>query len=111
MSESEGSPTRWSTSQTSAAGARTRRTSPPSRRCPGCSGASRDLGGPGRPPVDGDRLLERLRTLAAVGATPGRGVTRLAYSAEDVAARDLVAGWVREAGLAAGALAGARGAH
>ena len=59
------------------------------------------MSGAAAPRVDGDRLLQRLRALAAVGATPGRGVTRLAYSAEDVAARDLVAGWMRGAGLAA----------
>ncbi|HYT10132.1 MAG TPA: hydantoinase/carbamoylase family amidase [Mycobacteriales bacterium] len=52
------------------------------------------------PRVDGRRLLERLRALAAITATPGRGVTRLAYSAEDVTARELVARWMREAGLA-----------
>lgn len=51
------------------------------------------------PAVDGKRLLARLDELAAVSATPGPGVTRLAYSPADVAARGLVAGWMREAGL------------
>jgi N-carbamoyl-L-amino-acid hydrolase len=37
--------------------------------------------------------------LAAIGGTPGGGVTRLAYSAEDVRARDLVAGWLADAGM------------
>ncbi|GDY29727.1 Zn-dependent hydrolase [Gandjariella thermophila] len=50
--------------------------------------------------VDGRRLLDRLDELAAVGATPGGGVTRLAYSPEDVRARELVAGWLADAGLA-----------
>jgi len=48
--------------------------------------------------LDGERLLRRLDELAAVGADPAGGVTRLAYSPADVAGRDLVAGWLREAG-------------
>jgi N-carbamoyl-L-amino-acid hydrolase len=63
--------------------------------------------------VDGHRLLARLARLAEITATPGDGVTRLAYSPEDVAARELIAGWMREAGLttevdAAGNLIGRR---
>ena len=50
------------------------------------------------PELDGERLLRRLDELAAVGADPAGGVTRLAYSPADVAGRDLVAGWLREAG-------------
>jgi len=49
--------------------------------------------------IDGDRLVRRLAELAAVGAAPGGGVTRLAYSPADVEGRTLVAGWLREAGL------------
>jgi hydantoinase/carbamoylase family amidase len=49
--------------------------------------------------VDGDRMLDRLAELARVTSTPGRGVTRLAYSPEDRVGRDLVAGWMQEAGL------------
>jgi allantoate deiminase len=49
--------------------------------------------------VDGGRLLRRLGQLAEIGALPGGGVTRLAYSPEDVAGRELVAGWMRAAGL------------
>jgi len=52
--------------------------------------------------VDGERLLRRLDELAAVGAAPGGGVTRLAYSRQDLEGRDLVAGWLREAGLDVG---------
>ncbi len=51
------------------------------------------------PEVDGRRLLARLAQLAAIGADPHGGITRLAYSAEDVSARDLVAGWLIDAGL------------
>ena len=49
--------------------------------------------------VDGQRLSESLRRLAEVGATPGGGVTRLALSDEDKAGRDLLRGWMEEAGL------------
>jgi allantoate deiminase len=64
------------------------------------------------PRVDGARLLRRLDELAAISAD-GPGVTRLAYSAHDVAARELVAGWMTDAGLraevdAAGNLIGRR---
>ncbi len=48
--------------------------------------------------VDGRRLLQRLEVLASFTA-PGEGVTRLAWSPEEVAARDTVAGWMAEAGL------------
>ena len=44
-------------------------------------------------------MMERLAQLAEVTSTPGRGVTRLAYSAEDRVGRDMVAGWMRDAGL------------
>jgi N-carbamoyl-L-amino-acid hydrolase len=49
--------------------------------------------------VDGKRLLARLDELALIGADPAGGVTRLAYSTEDVRARDLVAEWMLESGL------------
>jgi N-carbamoyl-L-amino-acid hydrolase len=66
--------------------------------------------------VDTRRLVARLAELAGYTDTPGAGVTRLAYSARDVAARDLVAGWMVEAGLrpevdAAGNLIGWRAGH
>ncbi len=51
--------------------------------------------------IDGARLLSRLDELAAIGADPAGGVTRLAFGAEEVAAKDLVIGWLAEAGLAA----------
>jgi beta-ureidopropionase / N-carbamoyl-L-amino-acid hydrolase len=49
--------------------------------------------------IDRERLLESLERLAAVGATPGGGVTRLALTDEDKAGRDLLRGWLEEAGL------------
>ncbi len=49
--------------------------------------------------IDGDRLNATLQELAAIGATPGGGVTRLTLSDEDKTARDLLAKWMAEAGL------------
>lgn len=50
------------------------------------------------PLLNGDRLIARLERLAVISA-PGDGVTRLAYSDEDKAARQLVGLWMAEAGL------------
>jgi beta-ureidopropionase / N-carbamoyl-L-amino-acid hydrolase len=49
--------------------------------------------------IDGDRLWESLMSLAEIGATPKGGNARLALSALDGQARDLVTGWMRDAGL------------
>ncbi len=49
--------------------------------------------------INAHRLHESLRQLARIGATPGGGVTRLALSPEDRAARDLLRRWMEEAGL------------
>ncbi len=50
--------------------------------------------------LDGARLLQRLDELAEIGRIPGRpGTTRLAWSVEDRAARDLLAGWVTAPGI------------
>jgi beta-ureidopropionase / N-carbamoyl-L-amino-acid hydrolase len=49
--------------------------------------------------VQDDRLLADLRSLAAIGATTGGGVNRPAYGDGDLAARDLVRQWMRDAGL------------
>jgi N-carbamoyl-L-amino-acid hydrolase len=49
--------------------------------------------------IDGDRLVARLEELARIGATGSGGVTRQAWSRDDVVARDLIAGWMAEAGL------------
>ena len=45
------------------------------------------------------RLMARIETLGALGATPEGGVRRLALTDEDQAGRDQVVAWMREAGL------------
>lgn len=47
-----------------------------------------------------ERLGARLDALRRFGLQPSGGVTRYAYSAEEKAATDTVAGWMQEAGLA-----------
>ena len=49
--------------------------------------------------IDGSHLLARLRDLATIGATAGGGVSRPAYSEDDLKAREMVRGWMREAGM------------
>jgi N-carbamoyl-L-amino-acid hydrolase len=49
--------------------------------------------------VNGERLWQSLMDLARVGATPKGGNCRLALSKVDGQGRDLVVGWMREAGL------------
>ncbi|OZM71148.1 Zn-dependent hydrolase [Amycolatopsis antarctica] len=49
--------------------------------------------------IDGDRLLGRIDRLRQVGGTADGGVHRLAFTKEDVAGRELVRGFMREAGL------------
>ena len=63
--------------------------------------------------IDGERLVARLERLARIGRTASGGTTREAYGTLDVEARDLVAGWMDDAGLhpvvdAAGNLIGRR---
>ena len=48
--------------------------------------------------IDGDRLWSSLMELARIGATPKGGVARLALTDLDRQGRDLVCGWLREAG-------------
>ena len=50
------------------------------------------------PVIDGGRLLGRIDELARVGRTPAGGVTRLAWSPDDLAARALVSVWATGAG-------------
>lgn len=50
-------------------------------------------------PVDGERLIARLRALARIGARADGGVNRQALTPEDAEARKLVVGWAQEAGL------------
>lgn len=49
--------------------------------------------------INGERLWQSLMDLARIGATPKGGNCRLALTAEDGQGRDLVVGWMREAGL------------
>lgn len=51
------------------------------------------------PPINGDRLLQRLMDLASIGAIDGGGCARLALTDEDAAGRDLVVGWMHQLGL------------
>ena len=54
---------------------------------------------PGNLRIDLDRLMERLKALATIGALEGGGVCRLALTDEDRHARDLICGWMRVLGL------------
>ena len=49
--------------------------------------------------INGQRLWQSLMDLARIGATPKGGNARLALTALDGQGRDLVCGWMREAGL------------
>ena len=50
--------------------------------------------------IDADRLWSRLSELAEISRSEGGGVTRLSFTEEERAAKDLVASYMREAGLA-----------
>jgi beta-ureidopropionase / N-carbamoyl-L-amino-acid hydrolase len=56
---------------------------------------------PAPPPlsIDAERLLDRLRQLGRVGRGEDGGLTRLAASDADKAARDVLAGWIKAEGL------------
>ncbi|HEY2429540.1 MAG TPA: Zn-dependent hydrolase, partial [Acidimicrobiales bacterium] len=49
--------------------------------------------------VNGDRLLDRIKTLGQVGAISGGGCARLALTDADREGRDLVVLWMRDLGL------------
>jgi len=49
--------------------------------------------------TNGVRLWERIEQLADTARDGAGGITRMAYTAEDRAGRELVIGWMREAGL------------
>lgn len=49
--------------------------------------------------VQGDRLNESLAQLAAIGKLPNGGVSRVAFSPEDLQARQQVQTWMRAAGM------------
>ena len=53
------------------------------------------------PAIDGARLLARLDALAAIGADPAGGVTRLAFSAIELEAKRQIIAWFGAAGLSA----------
>lgn len=50
--------------------------------------------------IDPDRMLARIAALAEISPLPGGGSNRLALTAEDGLARDLVASWMRALGMA-----------
>lgn len=49
--------------------------------------------------INRDRLTQSIETLAQIGRTPHGGVRRIAYSLEDIQARNLVQHWMCEAGM------------
>jgi len=51
------------------------------------------------PSINGSRLIDRLLTLAEIGAIPDGGCCRLALTDEDGIGRDLVVAWMRELDL------------
>ena len=54
---------------------------------------------PVSPGIEADRLWSHLSELAGIGRSEGGGVTRLSFTREERAAKDLVACYMREAGL------------
>jgi allantoate deiminase len=51
------------------------------------------------PKPDATRIGAMLADIARIGADPGGGVSRLAFTADERAAHDLVGGWLRDLGL------------
>ena len=51
------------------------------------------------PFVNSDRLAQSIESLAQIGQIPSGGVRRIAYSPEDIQARNLVQHWMLEAGM------------
>lgn len=51
------------------------------------------------PVVNGDRLNRNILQLAEIGKLPGGGVSRVAFTPEDLLARQLVQSWMIEAGM------------
>lgn len=49
--------------------------------------------------VNGERLMAMMAEVGSIGALPNGGVRRLAFSREDVEARQLVQGWMEAAGM------------
>lgn len=49
--------------------------------------------------INQDRLMESIADLASIGALPNGGVQRIAFSPEDMLARDLLKRWMHELGM------------
>ncbi len=49
--------------------------------------------------INQDRLMESIADLASIGALPNGGVQRIAFSPEDMLARDLIQRWMCELGM------------
>ncbi|MEA5468451.1 Zn-dependent hydrolase [Spirulina sp. 06S082] len=49
--------------------------------------------------INGDRLLQSIAELAAIGSLPQGGVRRIAYTPEDIQGRNLVKQWMQDAGM------------
>ncbi len=49
--------------------------------------------------INGDRLLRSVNQLAEIGKLPNGGVSRVAFTTEDLLARQLVQSWMAEAGM------------
>ncbi|WP_156291392.1 M20 family metallo-hydrolase [Oceanobacillus salinisoli] len=49
--------------------------------------------------MNGERLATRLYELSKIGSLESGGITRLGYSTEEKQAKELVIGWMKEAGL------------
>lgn len=49
--------------------------------------------------VTGDRLNHSIAQLAEIGKLPGGGVSRVAFTREDLLARQLVQSWMVDAGM------------
>lgn len=49
--------------------------------------------------IDAERIARHIEQLSEIGRTAQGGVTRLAFTREDMAGRNLLRGWMREAGL------------
>jgi allantoate deiminase len=57
------------------------------------------MGGSEAKMIDGERLWRRISDLGEIGKQRGGGVTRLSFTEEERAAKDLVASYMEEAGL------------
>lgn len=49
--------------------------------------------------INGDRLMARIFELAKIGELPSGGVCRLAFTKEDILARDQISHWMQDAGM------------